>query len=78
MLTVSGRVVDWMVFYSDCNHFCHRLEKYTNILSMIDKESVILSTVSTVFAPRKQGDIKKVSVLTRLPHLLALDVQRIG
>ena len=58
MLTVSGRVVEWMDFYSDYSHFCHRLEKYTNILSMIDKESVILSTVP-LFLHRESREILK-------------------
>ena len=52
-----------MVCHSDCNHSRQRLLQYTNVLSIIDKESVILSNVSTAFALRMLGEIKNVPVL---------------
>ena len=42
--------------------------KYTNIQSLSNKESVIVSPVFTVHT--KKGEIKTVSVLKRLPRFL--------
>ena len=40
--------------------------QYTNFLSLSDKESVIVSRVITVHSLGKKGEIKTVSVSTRL------------
>ena len=44
--------------------------QYTNFLSLSNKESVIVSLVITVHTLKKKGEIKTVSVLTRLTNSL--------
>ena len=44
--------------------------QYTTFLSLSDEESVIVSPVIAVHTLRKKGEIKKVSILTRLPSSL--------
>ena len=46
--------------------------KYTNFLSLKDAWSVIVSAVIPVYASGKQGNIKTMSFLTILSHLLGL------
>ena len=53
---------------------CHSDHKYhlqgLLIVSLSNEESVIVSAFFSVHVSRKHGKIKKVSVLTRLPHSL--------
>ena len=44
--------------------------QYTNFLRLNDKESVIVSPVITVCNLKKKGEIKAVSVFTKLPSSL--------
>ena len=44
--------------------------QYTNFLRLSNKESVIVSLVITVHTLKKKGEIKTVSVLTRLTNSL--------
>ena len=44
--------------------------QYTNFLSQSDKKSVIVNPAFLDHASRKKGEIKTVSVLTRLPSSL--------
>ena len=46
--------------------------QYTNFLSLSDKESVIVSPVITVYALRKKGEVKTMSLLTILASSLTL------
>ena len=43
---------------------------YTKFLSLSDKKSVIVRPVTTFHTLREKGEIKTVSVLTRLPSSL--------
>ena len=53
--------VDWMVCQSDLKHLPQRI-----LLRLGDKKSVIVSAVIPVHTSVKQGEIKTVSLLTKL------------
>ena len=64
--------VEWMVFHSDFKYINYRLlPANTNFLSLSDKESVIAGAAFPAHVLVRQGEIKILSVLTRLFHSLS-------
>ena len=57
-----------MICHSGCKHLL--LVAIQQFLNLGDNESVIVSPVITIHTLRKKGEIKKMSVLTRLPSSL--------
>ena len=66
--------MDWMDCHSDCKHLHQRLlSQNTNFLSLNDKESMTVRPVITICTLKKKGEIKTVSILTRLSISLVFD-----